>query len=58
VEGAWRITPPVDIARRVRADEREPSLLSVEEEGHLVRFHAGPHEIVSVMVQRRLAAIS
>jgi alpha-mannosidase len=52
VEGAWRITPPVEIAKRVRADEREPSQLLVEEEGHLVRFHAGPHEIVSVMVQR------
>jgi alpha-mannosidase len=52
VEGAWRITPPVESAKRVRADEREPSQLLLEEEGRLIRFHAGPNEIVSVMVQR------
>jgi hypothetical protein len=30
----------------------------VEEEGHLIRFHAGPHEIVSVLVQKKLSANS
>jgi alpha-mannosidase len=54
-EGAWWITPPVASATRVRADEREPSHLAVEEEGRVVRFHAGPHEIVSVLVQRQPA---
>jgi len=53
-EGAWRTAAPVESARRVRADEREPSQLSVEEEGHLIRFHAGPHEIVSVAISSRL----
>jgi mannosylglycerate hydrolase len=51
-EGAWRTATPVASAKRIRADEREPSQLSVEEEGHLIRFHAGPHEIVSVWVQK------
>jgi mannosylglycerate hydrolase len=55
-EGAWRITPPVDSAKRVRADEREPSQLWIEEEGHVIRFHAGPHEIVSLVVQKGLKA--
>ncbi len=52
-EGAWRIASPVDSAKRVRADEREPSQLSVEDGGRVIRFHAGPHEIVSVWVQKR-----
>jgi mannosylglycerate hydrolase len=50
-EGAWRMTFAVDSAKRVRADEREPSQLTVED-GRVVRFHAGPHEIVSVLVQK------
>jgi mannosylglycerate hydrolase len=51
-EGAWRMTFAVDSAKRVRADEREPSHLTVEDGGRVVRFHAGPHEIVSVLVQK------
>jgi 2-O-(6-phospho-alpha-D-mannosyl)-D-glycerate hydrolase len=57
-EGTWRTTFPVDSAKRVRADEREPSQLSVEDGGRVIRFHAGPHEIVSVLVQRQLTANS
>jgi mannosylglycerate hydrolase len=56
-EGAWRMASPVDSAKRVRADEREPSQLSVEDGGRVVRFHAGPHEIVSILVRKTLKAI-
>jgi mannosylglycerate hydrolase len=56
-EGAWRLACPADSAQRVRADEREPSQLSLEDEGRVIRFHAGPHEIVSVLVRKTLKAI-
>jgi alpha-mannosidase len=52
VDGAWRL--PFNAARawRVRADEREPESLVLEDGGRTVRFRAGPHAIVSVLLKR------
>ena len=49
--GAWRIDAGVRAAYRVRADERESVPLVLEDRGRAVRFKAGPHEIVTVMVE-------
>jgi alpha-mannosidase len=49
--GAWRFTDPVRMAARTRLDEREPAPLVLEDGGRVVRFTAGPHEIVTVVVR-------
>jgi alpha-mannosidase len=48
--GAWRFGNGVKTAHRVRADEREAVALVLEQRGHVVRFLAEPHEIVSILV--------
>jgi alpha-mannosidase len=51
VAGAWRFAVPVSAAFRVRLDEQEPVPLVLEDRGRVVRFTAGPREIVTVMVR-------
>ncbi|HMA44803.1 MAG TPA: glycosyl hydrolase-related protein [Gemmatimonadales bacterium] len=51
VAGAWRFGAPVSAAFRTRLDEREPVPLVLEDGGRVVRFTAGPNEIVTVMVR-------
>jgi 2-O-(6-phospho-alpha-D-mannosyl)-D-glycerate hydrolase len=51
VAGAWRFAAPVSAAFRTRFDEREPVPLVLEDGGRVVRFTAGPHDIVTVMVR-------
>jgi alpha-mannosidase len=48
--GAWRFGDAVKSAHRVRADERESVALVLEEKGRVVRFTAGPREIVTLLV--------
>ena len=48
--GLWRFEDGVKTAHRVRADEREPALLAVEDRGKTVRFAAGPREIVTILI--------
>ena len=48
--GAWRFGDGVRNAHRVRADERESVALVLEQRGHVVRFVAEPHEIVTILV--------
>lgn len=50
VNGAWRFGAAVKSAHRVRADERESEGLVVEQRGRVVRFAAGPHEVVTILV--------
>src|SRR5438552_1720879 len=50
VAGAWRFGDGVKSAHRVRADERESLALVLEGRGQRVRFVAGPHEIVTILV--------
>jgi alpha-mannosidase len=50
VAGAWRFGEGVKSAHRVRADERESAALALEGRGKTVRFVAGPHEIVTILV--------
>jgi 2-O-(6-phospho-alpha-D-mannosyl)-D-glycerate hydrolase len=52
VAGAWRLGVPVHAAFRTRLDEREPVPLVLEDGGRVVRFTAGPGEIVTVAVHR------
>nr|MBA3522917.1 hypothetical protein [Gemmatimonadales bacterium] len=49
-EGAWRIPFPVSAVHRVRADEREPTPLPTPGRDGVVRFSAGPHEIVTLLL--------
>jgi hypothetical protein len=49
--GAWRFSDPAHAAWRTRLDEREPVALVLEDGGRVVRFSAGPREIVTVMVR-------
>jgi alpha-mannosidase len=49
--GRWRLGRSAVRAVRVRADESMPEELSLEGGGRAVPFHAGPHEIVSVLVR-------
>jgi hypothetical protein len=49
--GAWRFGVAVRAAYRVRADERESVPLVLEDRGRAVRFTAGPHEIVTLVVE-------
>ncbi len=51
VAGAWRFAAPVSAAFRTRLDEREPVPLVLEDGGRVVRFTAGPREIVTVMAR-------
>jgi mannosylglycerate hydrolase len=46
--GAWRFGVPVATAVRTRADERDARPLAPEEGGRVVRFAAGPREIVTI----------
>src|SRR5205823_14450371 len=48
--GAWRFAEGVKSAHRVRADERESTALVLEGRGKVVRFEAGPYEIVTILV--------
>lgn len=48
--GAWRFGVPVVTAHRARADERQLHEIRLGEAGHLLPFHAAPHEIVTIMV--------
>jgi len=50
VAGAWRFGTGMRSVHRVRADERESAPLALESRGHLVRFAADPHEVVSLLV--------
>ena len=50
VGGAWRFGEGVKTAHRLRADERESTALVLEQRGRVVRFAAGPHEIVTILV--------
>jgi len=50
VAGAWRFGEGVKSAHRVRADERESLALVLEGRGQRVRFVAGPHEVVTILV--------
>ncbi|HVH10492.1 MAG TPA: glycosyl hydrolase-related protein [Gemmatimonadales bacterium] len=50
VAGAWRFGEGVRSAHRVRADERESTALVLEDRGKTVRFSAGPHELVTILV--------
>jgi mannosylglycerate hydrolase len=52
VAGAWRLGVPLRAAFRTRLDEQEPIPLVLEEDGRVVRFSAGPGEIVTVAVHR------
>lgn len=49
--GAWRFSDPIRAAWRTRLDEREPVALVLEDGGRVVRFSAGPRDIVTVMVR-------
>jgi 2-O-(6-phospho-alpha-D-mannosyl)-D-glycerate hydrolase len=49
--GAWRFSEPVRAAARTRLDEQEAVPLVLEDGGKVVRFKAGPHEIVTVVVR-------
>ena len=48
--GAWRFADGIKAAHRVRADERESVPVVLENRGRTVRFSAGPHEIVTILV--------
>jgi mannosylglycerate hydrolase len=48
--GAWRFGIPVAKAQRARADERQLHDIRLGEAGRVLPFHAGPHEIVTIMV--------
>jgi hypothetical protein len=48
--GTWYFSAPVTGAHRARADEHTLHEIRLGEGGHLVPFHAAPHEIVTIMV--------
>jgi mannosylglycerate hydrolase len=50
--GAWRFSMPLRAAFRTRLDEREAVPLVLEDGGRVVRFVAGPGEIVTILVRR------
>ena len=50
VSGAWRFGHPIGAAHRVRADERASAPLVLEGRGQTVRFVAGPHELVTILI--------
>ncbi len=51
--GEWRFTDPVAGATLVRLDESRVGVLPVGNQGRVVRFEAGPREIVSIDVEGR-----
>lgn len=51
VEGRWRFTRPRAQAWRVRADEREPVEVPLEQGGRALRFRAEPGEWVTHLVR-------
>jgi alpha-mannosidase len=50
VAGRLEFGIPVAAVARARADEREPEPLPIGENGSSVRFVAGPHEIVTLVL--------
>jgi alpha-mannosidase len=50
VAGRLVFATPVTAAARVRADERKPESVPVDENGSAVDFTAGPHEIVTLLL--------
>jgi alpha-mannosidase len=50
VEGRLLTDSPLESVERTRADEREGRRLAVEDGGTEVRFTAGPHEIVTLVL--------
>jgi hypothetical protein len=48
--GTWHFGAPVSSAQRARADEHSLHEIRLGEAGHIVPFHAAPHEIVTIMV--------
>ena len=50
VEGRLLTDSPLESVERTRADEREGRPLVLEDNGTAVRFVAGPHEIVTLML--------
>ena len=50
-DGTWWVTPPPAAAWRVRADERMPTPIPVDERTGAVRFRAGAREIMTVRVR-------
>ncbi|MGH7675512.1 MAG: glycosyl hydrolase-related protein, partial [Gemmatimonadales bacterium] len=48
--GVWRFTDGVRTAHRVRADERESMSQPLDDRGRTLRFEAGPHEIVTILI--------
>lgn len=51
VAGAWRFAVPVGAAFQTQLDEQEPVPLVLEDGGRVVRFTAGPRDIVTVLVR-------
>jgi alpha-mannosidase len=49
-DGTWWVTPAPVAAWRVRADERSPEPMPVDQRTGALRFQAGPREIVTVRV--------
>jgi hypothetical protein len=49
--GAWRFAEPVQSAHRTRLDESEPVPLILEDQGRVVRFSVGPHELSTIVVR-------
>ena len=50
VEGRIELGAPIAAAARVRADEREPQPLALGARRTSIRFDAGPHEIVTLLL--------
>jgi len=50
-EGCWRLPRRALRACQVRADERSPVPLTLEDSGRLVRFRAGGRRLVTVLVE-------
>jgi hypothetical protein len=50
VEGRLLTASPFESAERTRADEREGGRVVLEDNGTAVRFLAGPHEIVTLVL--------
>ncbi len=51
VAGAWRFSVPIHAGWRTRADHTVLGAALLEEGGRLLRFRAGPRELVSVVVE-------
>jgi mannosylglycerate hydrolase len=51
VNGAWHLSIPVTSAVRTRADERGARQLRLDNGGRVIRFSAGPREIITVRAE-------